>query len=92
MSYADNQVTITHAMAQKDVPATVTKNRNDATSTLLLKASDVKIYNLNVANTAGDVGQAIAAKVDGANYGIYACNFTGYQDTLYSNKGVVRVL
>ncbi|KAE8964603.1 hypothetical protein PF010_g29182 [Phytophthora fragariae] len=74
-------------MAQKDVPATVTKNRNDATSTLLLKASDVKIYNLNVANTAGDVGQAIAAKVDGANYGIYACNFTGYQDTLYSNKG-----
>ncbi|KAE8976267.1 hypothetical protein PR003_g23219 [Phytophthora rubi] len=87
MSYADNQVTITHAMAQKDVPATVTKNRNDATSTLLLKASDVKIYNLNVANTAGDVGQAIAAKVDGANYGIYACNFTGYQDTLYSNKG-----
>ncbi|KAE9063957.1 hypothetical protein PF007_g29368 [Phytophthora fragariae] len=83
----EEQVTITHAMAQKDVPATVTKNRNDATSTLLLKASDVKIYNLNVANTAGDVGQAIAAKVDGANYGIYACNFTGYQDTLYSNKG-----
>ncbi|KAE9284839.1 hypothetical protein PF008_g27062 [Phytophthora fragariae] len=83
----EEQVTITHAMAQKDVPATVTKNRNDATSTLLLKASDVKIYNLNVANTAGDVGQAIAAKVDGANYGIYACKFTGYQDTLYSNKG-----
>ncbi|GMF62682.1 unnamed protein product [Phytophthora fragariaefolia] len=86
-SYADNQVTITHAMAQKDVPATVIKNRNDATATLLLKASNVKIYNINVANTAGDVGQAIATKVDGANYGIYACNFTGYQDTLYSNKG-----
>jgi len=63
-AYASNQVTITHAMAQKDVPATVVKNRNDATSTLLLKASNVKVYNLNVANTAGNVGQAIATKVD----------------------------
>ncbi|POM77567.1 Pectinesterase [Phytophthora palmivora] len=86
-SYAANKVTITHAMAQKDVPASVTKNRNDYTTTLLLKSSNVKVYNLNVANTAGNVGQAIAMKVDGANYGFYACKLTGYQDTLYANKG-----
>ncbi|KAG3156911.1 hypothetical protein PC129_g11288, partial [Phytophthora cactorum] len=86
-SYAANQVTITHAMAQKDVPANITKSRNDYTTTLLLKSSNVKVYNLNVANTAGNVGQAIAMKVDGANYGFYACNLTGYQDTLYANKG-----
>ncbi|EEY58368.1 pectinesterase, putative [Phytophthora infestans T30-4] len=86
-SYSSNQVTITHAMAQKDVPANITKSRNDYTTTLLIKASNVKVYNLNVANTAGDVGQAIAMKVDGANNGVYACNLTGYQDTLYANKG-----
>ncbi|ETN11464.1 hypothetical protein PPTG_10340 [Phytophthora nicotianae INRA-310] len=86
-SYASNQVTITHAMAQRDVPASITKNRNDYTTTLLLKSSNVKVYNLNVANTAGNVGQAIAMKVDGANYGIYACKITGYQDTLYANNG-----
>ncbi|KAG2781610.1 hypothetical protein PC129_g11289 [Phytophthora cactorum] len=86
-SYSANQVTITHAMAQRDVPASITKNRNDYTTTLLLKSSNVKVYNLNVANTAGNVGQAIAMKVDGANYGIYACKLMGYQDTLYANQG-----
>ncbi|GMF23915.1 unnamed protein product [Phytophthora fragariaefolia] len=86
-SYAANQVTITYAMAQKNIPASVTKNRNDLTTTLLLKSSNVKVYNLNVANTAGNTGQAIAAKADGANSGFYDCNFTGYQDTLYANQG-----
>ncbi|ETL81312.1 hypothetical protein L917_18330, partial [Phytophthora nicotianae] len=86
-SYSANQVTITRAMAQKDVPASITKNRNDYTATVLLKSSNVKVYNLNVANTAGNVGQAIALKVDGANYGLYACKLMGYQDTLYANKG-----
>ncbi|EGZ27030.1 hypothetical protein PHYSODRAFT_257622 [Phytophthora sojae] len=86
-SYAANQVTITHAMAQKNIPASIKKNRNDLTTTLLLKSDNVKVYNLNVANTAGNVGQAIADKADGANYGFYACDFTGYQDTLYASKG-----
>ncbi|KAL4086216.1 hypothetical protein PRIC1_014347 [Phytophthora ramorum] len=87
MSYADNEVTLTHAMAQKDVPASITSGRDAYTSTLWLKPNNVKVYNLNVANTAGNVGQAIAMKVDGTNYGFYACNLTGYQDTLYANKG-----
>ncbi|KAG6612491.1 Pectinesterase [Phytophthora cinnamomi] len=86
-SYAANQVTITQAKAQKDIPASVVKNRNDLTTTLLLKSNNVKVYNLNVANTAGNVGQAIAVKADGANSGFYACKFLGFQDTLYANKG-----
>ncbi|KAG6951459.1 hypothetical protein JG688_00013724 [Phytophthora aleatoria] len=86
-SYEDNEVTVTQATAQKDLPREVTKGRNDLTSTMRFKASNVTVYNLNIANTAGNVGQAVAATVDGTDYGFYGCNFTGYQDTLYANKG-----
>ncbi|KAG3246085.1 hypothetical protein PI124_g9175 [Phytophthora idaei] len=90
-SYADNQVTIAQAKAQRDIPLNVTGDRNWATSTLGLAASNIKMYNLNVANTAGKiggkVGQAVAVCANGTDYGFYACNFTGYQDTVYANKG-----
>ncbi|KAE8984218.1 hypothetical protein PR003_g24094 [Phytophthora rubi] len=87
MAYSANQVTITHAMAQKDLAPNV-QSRNDAISTLSMKSnSGVKLYNINVANTAGNVGQAVATYVDGAAYGFYACKLTGYQDTLCANKG-----
>ncbi|KAH7474282.1 hypothetical protein PRIC1_013589 [Phytophthora ramorum] len=86
-SYVDNQVTITQAKAQKDIPPEITSGRNDLTSTLRLKTNKVKVYNLNVANTAGNVGQAVATIVEGSDYGFYACNLTSYQDTLYANKG-----
>ncbi|KAI9911363.1 hypothetical protein PsorP6_009016 [Peronosclerospora sorghi] len=90
MSYAANQVTLTQAKAQRDIPPSITTNRNDQTSTLLLKTHNVKIYNLNVANTAGEIsekGQAVAISIQGQNYGIYACTLSGYQDTVYANKG-----
>ncbi|KAK1946592.1 Pectinesterase [Phytophthora citrophthora] len=88
LEYGDNQVTITHAMSQKDLSSSVTSNKNDLISTLRLKSSaGVRIYNVNIANTAGNVGQAVAAYVDASNHGFYACNFTGYQDTLCANKG-----
>ncbi|KAG6612912.1 Pectinesterase [Phytophthora cinnamomi] len=87
MSYSANQVTITHSMAQKDLAANV-QSPNVVASTLYLKSdSGVKVYNINVANTAGNVGQAVATYVDGATYGFYACKFMGYQDTLCANKG-----
>uniref|UniRef100_A0AAV1TE27 Pectinesterase n=1 Tax=Peronospora matthiolae TaxID=2874970 RepID=A0AAV1TE27_9STRA len=86
-SFNENQVTFTHAMSQKDVPPEVKWNRNALTSTVLFKAENVKVYNLNIANTAGPVGQAVAATVNGTNYGIYGCDFRGYQDTLLSNQG-----
>ncbi|KAF4315192.1 hypothetical protein G195_011099, partial [Phytophthora kernoviae 00238/432] len=87
MSYVDNEVTITQAKAQRDIPAEVIKNRNDLTSTVRFKSDNVKVYNLNVANTAGNVGQALAVNVAGTDYGFYGCNLTGYQDTVFANKG-----
>ncbi|EGZ10729.1 hypothetical protein PHYSODRAFT_337507 [Phytophthora sojae] len=92
MSYAANQVTITQAKAQRDIPMDYIGDRNYPTSTMGLAASNVKMYNLNVANTAGKiggkVGQAVAAYVgNGTDYGFYACNFSSYQDTLCAMNG-----
>ncbi|KAJ4419145.1 hypothetical protein N0V82_005158 [Gnomoniopsis sp. IMI 355080] len=87
-SYADNEVTITHALAQKDIPDTVTgESRNDLTSTVRFKSANTKVYNLNIANTAGNVGQALAINVNATNQAFYGCNFTGYQDTILADKG-----
>ncbi|EGZ09818.1 hypothetical protein PHYSODRAFT_338541 [Phytophthora sojae] len=41
-SYAANEVTITHAKAQRDIPPEITSGRNDLTSTLRLKTNNVK--------------------------------------------------
>ncbi|KAG7388479.1 hypothetical protein PHYBOEH_007851 [Phytophthora boehmeriae] len=90
MSYAGNQVTITHNKAQRDIPPEVTNGRNDLTSTMRFKTERVKVYNLNIQNTAafnGTGSQALAINVDATDYGFYACNFTGYQDTILANKG-----
>ncbi|TDH65981.1 uncharacterized protein CCR75_005755 [Bremia lactucae] len=91
MKYSANQVTVTQAKAQAHVPAEIIDNRNFLTSTMGFKSqSGVKVYNLNVANTAGKIekdGQAVAVYVDNTDYGFYACNFTGFQDTVCANKG-----
>ncbi|EEY56130.1 pectinesterase, putative [Phytophthora infestans T30-4] len=90
-SYSNNTVTITHTMAQRDLPLEIKNGRNDLISTMRLKSrSGVKIYNMNVANPAGPIdhlGQAVAVYVDATNYGFYGCNFTGYQDTLCAHRG-----
>ncbi|KAG6611913.1 Pectin methylesterase [Phytophthora cinnamomi] len=92
MSYAANQVTITQAKAQRDISPDYIGDPNYPTSTLGLPASNVKMYNLNVANTAGKiggkVGQAVAAYVgNGTDYGFYGCKFSSYQDTLCAMNG-----
>lgn len=77
-SYAANEVTITSGLAQKDIPPEVEgEARNDLTSTLRLKSDNIRVYNLNVANTAGNVGQALAVNVNATNNGFYGVNFTG---------------
>lgn len=88
-SYAGNEATLTHALAQRDIPANVTgEARNDLTSTLRLKSDGgIRVYNLNVANTAGDVGQALAVNANATGVGFYGCNLTGYQDTLLADRG-----
>ncbi|CAI5708103.1 unnamed protein product [Hyaloperonospora brassicae] len=86
-SYVKNQVTISHAMAQKHLASGVVRERNALTSTMRFRSNNVKVYNLNIANTAGLVGQAVAASVDGTNCSFYGCNFIGNQDTLLTTTG-----
>ncbi|KAH6639470.1 pectin lyase fold/virulence factor [Boeremia exigua] len=85
-SYKDNQVTITGNLSRQ-VPGLA---NNDATATVRLWTSNVKLYNLNIANTFGAAktgGQALALSAQNTNQGFYGCNFTGYQDTVYANEG-----
>ncbi|TDH66413.1 uncharacterized protein CCR75_001511 [Bremia lactucae] len=88
--YKHNQVTITHSKAQKDLASDVEDNRNFLTSTLGIESASAKVYNLNVANTAGQMkkdGQAVAISSYGKSQGFYACSIRGYQDTLFAHKG-----
>ncbi|KAG8630654.1 hypothetical protein KVT40_002273 [Elsinoe batatas] len=85
-SYSDNQVTITFNLSR----TTPGLANNDATSTVRLWTKNVKLYNLNIANTFGSAptnGQALALSAQATNQGFYGCNFTGYQDTIYANEG-----
>ena len=85
-SYKDNQVTIT-GNRSRQTPGLA---NNDATATVRLWTSNVKFYNLNIANTFGQAatgGQALALSAQNTNQGFYGCSFTGYQDTIYANEG-----
>ncbi|CAJ2505827.1 Uu.00g132210.m01.CDS01 [Anthostomella pinea] len=79
-SYADNQATISYNLSQADGLS------NDLTGTLRIKATNFKMYNINVNNGYGEGSQAIALSAY-ADSGYYGCAFTGFQDTLLSNVG-----
>ncbi|RYP93111.1 hypothetical protein DL770_000768 [Monosporascus sp. CRB-9-2] len=79
-SYAKNQVTITSSLSQKDGLS------NDETATLRVKADNFRLYNVNVENGYGEGSQAVALSAY-ADSGYYACQFTGFQDTVLSNVG-----
>jgi pectinesterase len=79
-SYSANQVTITGSLSQANGLS------NDETATLRVKATNFKMYNINVANTYGKGSQAVALSAY-ADSGYYACAFTGYQDTLLAQTG-----
>ncbi|KAF1849806.1 carbohydrate esterase family 8 protein [Cucurbitaria berberidis CBS 394.84] len=84
--YKENEVTITGNLSRK----TPGLANNDATATVRLWTSNVKFYNLNIANTFGAAatsGQALALSAQKSNQGFYGCNFTGWQDTIYANEG-----
>ncbi|KAF9032416.1 pectinesterase [Panaeolus papilionaceus] len=81
MSYSVNQVTI-----QAGVPASQAGS-NDASGTLRVHKDNFKLYNINVKNTYGQGGQAIAISQYGKKVGFYACGFYGYQDTVLVNQG-----
>ncbi|RYP59480.1 hypothetical protein DL769_008511 [Monosporascus sp. CRB-8-3] len=79
-SYAKNEVTITGSLSQKDGLS------NDETATLRVKAKNFRLYNVNVKNEYGEGSQAVALSAY-ADSGYYACQFTGFQDTVLSNVG-----
>lgn len=79
-TYSSNQVTITNNLAVADGLS------DEATGTLIVLADNFKMYNINVANTYGEGSQAIALSAY-ADSGYYACQFTGYQDTVLAETG-----
>lgn len=79
-SYASNVVTIADNLSQADGLT------DDETGTLRIQATNFKMYNVNVANTYGEGSQAIALSAY-ADSGYYACQFTGFQDTVLAEEG-----
>ncbi|KAF2714500.1 carbohydrate esterase family 8 protein [Pleomassaria siparia CBS 279.74] len=80
-SYKNNAVTITHTISSSAAGSL------DASSTLQVKSSNFKMYNINVANGYGSSAQAVALTANGDQQGYYGCKFDGYQDTLYAKSG-----
>ncbi|KAG8790930.1 hypothetical protein FRC17_008834, partial [Serendipita sp. 399] len=83
-TYTGNKVTFAAAVTASQA------GNNDASGTIRVLATGVKLYNLNIANTYGTVTnktQAIALSVQAGQFGCYGCKITGIQDTLLANKG-----
>lgn len=80
-SYSANQVTITSGYGLDS------KSTDDETGTLRVWTQNFKLYNVNVKNTRGQGSQALALSAYAANQGYYACQFTGYQDTVLAQQG-----
>jgi pectinesterase len=57
------------------------------TPTVWIDADDFTIGNLTLANSAGNVGQALALRVDGDRVCFRNCRFLGWQDTILANRG-----
>ncbi|CAE6428468.1 unnamed protein product [Rhizoctonia solani] len=82
LAYSSNLVTITNNLTAANAGG------NEQSATISVKAANVKLYNLNIANTAGQSGgQAIALNVAASQFGGYALKLTGYQDTFYAKSG-----
>ncbi len=52
--------------------------------TLEIAGENIKLENITIANTAGEVGQAVALYVVGDCVSVYNCRILGNQDTLYT--------
>lgn len=60
------------------------RNSTFYTYTLKVEASDFRMENITVENTAGPVGQALALCVEGDRCVFINCRFLGNQDTIYA--------
>jgi pectinesterase len=59
---------------------------------VLIAGDDLRLENLTFENTAGQVGQAVAAHVEGDRVVFVNCRFLGDQDTVYLGRGGARQL
>jgi pectinesterase len=57
------------------------------TPTVWIDADDFAVENLTLSNSAGNVGQALALRVDGDRVCFRNCRFLGWQDTILANRG-----
>ena len=57
------------------------------TPSTTVDADDFTAENLTFENTAGNVGQALAIRVDGDRAAFRNCRFLGWQDTILLNRG-----
>ncbi|KAL7416347.1 pectin lyase fold/virulence factor [Mrakia frigida] len=81
LDYTKNTVTLQYG-------ATLTSaGSDDASGTLRVHKDNFALYNVNVKNTHGSGVQAIAVSAYGSKQGYYACQLTGYQDTLLAQTG-----
>ncbi|CAE6423510.1 unnamed protein product [Rhizoctonia solani] len=84
LDYSSNNVTFTD-----NVPES-TAGSDAKSATIRVLATGVSLYNLNIANTYGkpvEKSQAIALSVEQGQFGAYACQLKGYQDTLLAESG-----
>lgn len=56
-------------------------------ASVAVEGSDITFENLTIANTAGDVGQAVALRTQGDRLVFRNVRLLGWQDTLYANDG-----
>ncbi|KAI9042338.1 putative pectin methylesterase [Aspergillus affinis] len=80
-TYAHNTVTITHTISSPEAGSLVDS------ATVAAESDGLKLYNINVVNGFGAGAQAVALSAKGDRMGFYACQFIGYQDTLYAKDG-----
>lgn len=57
------------------------------TPTVTIDADDFTVEDITLENSAGPVGQALALRVDGDRVAFRKCIFSGFQDTIFLNRG-----
>lgn len=91
----DAQTTILTYGNYADKPSGLGKDETLGTSgsaTLYTAADDLYVENLTIENSAGEVGQAVAAHVSGDKVVFRKCRFLGNQDTLFTYQENSRQL
>ncbi|KAJ5972916.1 Pectinesterase catalytic [Penicillium vulpinum] len=80
-TYKQNTVTITHTISSPEAGSL------DKSATVNVVSNGFKMHNINVVNGYGTGAQAVALVANANKLSFFACQFLGYQDTLYAKSG-----